>query len=301
MSKHWYLERYYYIIHILRKERGGASMNEIMDYLSNNLEEKAPTSSRTIRRDFEEIEKLFGYKVIFKNEKYYLEDDIRDSRNILLEALTIQHQLFKLKDFSNKFKGYVFFDTKPYHNYLHIGKILEALRKKKKLVIKYEPFYETMQFSEREVEPYALKEYQYRWYLIAKDCRKDALRIYALDRIKEIEMLNVSFQYPKSLDIEKLYQHCYGIMLPDKMDKAPEKIQMWVDSYQARYFMTVPLHNTQRIIEQKDEEVLIEIEVYITEDLIMDLMKYGPLIEVIKPNKLKNELIKRHKAAGGCE
>lgn len=56
--------------------------------------------------------------------------------------------------------------------------------------------YWTTEKSQRVFEPYALKEFHHRWYLLSNEFRSEKLFIktFALDRISDFEIKNSSFQ-----------------------------------------------------------------------------------------------------------
>ena len=62
-----------------------------------------------------------------------------------------------------------------------LSALIEAMRDGKVMELQYKSFWRQDKYT-TEVEPYFVKVFRQRWYLIARNVRKDALRIYALDR-----------------------------------------------------------------------------------------------------------------------
>jgi predicted DNA-binding transcriptional regulator YafY len=61
---------------------------------------------------------------------------------------------------------------------------------------------------EMEVEPWAVVVRHGRWYLLCRVRRADAVRAYRIDRVREIELLDRSFEAPTDLDaVAMLEEH----------------------------------------------------------------------------------------------
>jgi predicted DNA-binding transcriptional regulator YafY len=61
---------------------------------------------------------------------------------------------------------------------------------------------------------------------------------------------------------------------------------------QAAYILSQPLHASQKLIRQSDESVDVELDVYITTELKMAILSYGPEVKVLKPKSLQSEIEK---------
>ncbi len=139
------------------------------------------------------------------------------------------------------------------------------------------------QQSERRISPQRLSHYRDNWYLDAWCHQKKDFRTFAIDRISQIKVLK---QASKKISENKLNQHyasAYGIFAgkADKLAvlKASPKLARWLAEEQwhpqqtgewlenGAYQITLPYHNPT--------------------ELIMDILKYGAEIEVIKPASLK--------------
>jgi hypothetical protein len=51
--------------------------------------------------------------------------------------------------------------------------------------------------------------------------------------------------------------------------------------FQGKYIKSLPLHNTQEIIEDTDDELRIRLTLYLTHDFLMELLAYGDTVKVI--------------------
>ena len=69
--------------------------------------------------------------------------------------------------------------------------------------------------------------------------------------------------------------------------------------HQKGYLLTQPLHDSQIIIEESQDAFLLEIEVYLTYELIERILGYGEDVKIISPDKLKDKVTDRFNKALG--
>jgi len=137
-----------------------------------------------------------------------------------------------------------------------------------------------------------LKEFKNRWYIIAKDLSDNNVKTFALDRLTNLEITNKKFEIPKAYNIEERFKYCFGIINPK--DEEPKEIILSFDSFQGKYIKTLPLHETQQILIDNEDELQIKLKLCITHDLIMELLSYGDNMKVLKPKSLANKIKKVH-------
>jgi len=165
--------------------------------------------------------------------------------------------------------------------------ILHAIKNRLVIRMLYQKFYEDLP-SLREIEPYSLKEFKGRWYLLSKDRNDKYVKTFALDRIKEIDITTQKFVIPQDFKPNEYYKDCFGVINPD--EATPVDIVLSFEPYQGNYIKTNPLHESQKILVDDDSELRISLFLYITHDLIMELLSYGADLKVIKPNSLINTI-----------
>jgi predicted DNA-binding transcriptional regulator YafY len=59
---------------------------------------------------------------------------------------------------------------------------------------------------------------------------------------------------------------------------------------QGNYIKTFPLHESQSIVEETEDRVILEIFIHTTNDIKMELLKYGSNVKVLAPISLQNEI-----------
>lgn len=151
------------------------------------------------------------------------------------------------------------------------------------------------EITKRTAEPYAMKEFKNRWYVIAKDLKDGNVKTFALDRFTNLEITNRKFEYPKDYNIGETYRYCFGIINPN--NEEPQNILLSFDPFQGKYIKSLPLHKTQEIVVDNEEELQIKLELCITDDLVMELLSFGDDVKVLNPQSLAEEIKKAHQQA----
>ena len=131
--------------------------------------------------------------------------------------------------------------------------------------------------------------------LLSKDLKDEKIKSFALDRLTNLEITNHKFEYPKEYNMEENYRYCFGIVNPE--NEEPQNILLSFDPFQGKYIKSLPLHETQEIVIDNEEELQIKLKLCITEDLIMELLSFCDDIKVLKPKSLADEIKKAHERA----
>ena len=290
MSKQDYLFRHLNIIKKLRKSKE-ADFGEIVEYLqqeSNYQERPFAISNRTFQRDLNEIRNLFKIDIQynFSTKVYYIADDQQsDLNNRMLESIDTINSLKIVSDVDK----YMFFEKRKARGTHHFHGLLHAIKNRIVINLIHQKF-DDDEPVERMVEPYALKESKGRWYLFAKDCRDKRLKTFGLDRVIDFENTSRRFDYPLNLDVNEIFRHCFGVINPD--DEKPEEVILSFNHEQGKYIKSYPLHESQTILADNEKELRIKLYIYLTYDLIMEILSYGANVQVVQPLHLKEEIEK---------
>ena len=94
----------------------------------------------------------------------------------------------------------------------YLTTVVEAMRDGCVLEMTYQGFAKT-EPSTFMVEPYCLKMFKQRWYMLAHSVGKDKTLIYSLDRIHALEPTTRKYQLPKDFDAEFYFRNTYGVCL----------------------------------------------------------------------------------------
>ena len=293
MSQRETILRYSLIIHKVRSSP--SNLATIMDHLKNQSEiqgYKFDKSSKTFKRNLDDILALYNIDIQFdfSRKVYRIIDEEKVNTSRLLEAF----DMFNTLNVATGNSDYMFYETRKPKGTEHLHELLKAIKDSKKIGFTYQKFWED-EISERIVEPYALKEFKGRWYILAKDDKDGKVKTFGLDRIQNLRIQKVRFTYPENLNVKELYQNCFGIINPE--NEKPKKIHLSFDAEQGKYIESFPLHASQQTLLKNEGEYQFGLEVLLTHDFVMEILSYGSRVKVISPDALKKKLIANYEQA----
>lgn len=167
-------------------------------------------------------------------------------------------------------------------------RVAEGLLQYKRIDITYHAR-ESNQTSQRIVSPQRIVRYRDNWYLDAYCHQREALRNFAIDRIKQIKLLNIPAQQIDEAMLSQHFADAYGIFA-GKSDKTAVLI---FNAYRARWVAEEMWHPKQQGRFLEDGRYEVSIPYGKSQELIMDILKYGPDVEVIAPEELRQAVKER--------
>ena len=172
----------------------------------------------------------------------------------------------------------------------HIEDIIEAIEKHRTVRFFYTKFWEGVA-RQREMVPYALKEHNRRWYLIAAEHKEPMqFKAFGLDRISQLEVTTTKVQR-KKVNIEALFKNTYGVMIDT--ETPPQEVILSFDYEQGQYVKTLPLHPSQKLLEDNEDEVRISLLLVPTYNFVMEICARSQYVKVLAPATLAEE-VKEH-------
>lgn len=245
---------------------------------------------RTFMNHKDDVYELFGIQIECRksDNTYHIADrsELKDAAGFkrwVFDALSLSNQLSE----SSALRDRVLLEDNP-SGQEFVAAILEAMRNSKMVTFSYKPFWvaEGRVSNLYHVEPYALKYFRRRWYLLGK-YGDNPLRVYALDRMLDIDIEFEDFTLPADFDAEDFFNSCFGIIVGDE---EPQLIQLKVDAFQANYLRSLPLHHSQKVVEQTKDYTIFSYFLRITYDLRQELLALGDTVEVLYPKELRKTM-----------
>jgi len=177
---------------------------------------------------------------------------------------------------------------KPYKDYSQlketINHINQAAFKKKSLDIVYYTMSREEE-SRRIIDPYGVWFFQGTFYLIAFCHVRSEIRIFAVDRIKELCMTDQSFTVRSDFDLETFMKPSFGVV------KGPmTRIRLRFDHEIAGYIKEKVWHESQTVTSEPDGSLLFEAEVAGTDEVKAWILSWGSRVEVLEPALLRKEV-----------
>ena len=162
----------------------------------------------------------------------------------------------------------------------YLSPIIDATIHQQVLKITYQSYKELSVERILTVHPYFLKEYNNRWYLIARDNEKGYICNLALDRVHAIEQdETISFE-PTDIDFDTYFDNVIGVSICDET-VSKEHVVLKTSTRQFSYIVSKPLHPSQEVV--NEEEHIISIDVKPNYELDYHILSLGSAIEVLEP------------------
>ncbi len=284
-------KRYIWLVDTIY-QADGMTFDDINDrWLKSSLSDGNSLPKKTFHNHKDAIQDIFNIVIecdAKEGYKYYIQnsEDISNGslRGWLLNTFTVSNLINE----SQKLKNRIHLEEIPSGQH-YLAPIIEAIRDSVKIEITYQSYWKDHP-STFEIEPYFIKIFKQRWYVIAYSEGVSKILIYALDRIQQLSITSNKLDYPKDFSPEDYFYNCYGIINEEKISPCTVKIK--TNSFQAQYLKGLPLHHSQKEIEATDEMSIFEYYIKPAFDFRKELLSMGAEIEVLEPEWFREEMTK---------
>ena len=284
MSTAGLLNKYVWFVSTIYN-RGPISLAELQHRFESHFGRGEELSERQFHRYTDAVEELFDIEIKYsRTQRGYVIADREGLYNMgmrkwLIQTFSVNNILHESQELKNR----ILLENIP-SGQQHLTTIVDAMRDGVALSMTYQSFWmdEPATF---EVEPYCVKLFEQRWYMLGKSEGYDELRLYALDRIEALEPTERKFKLPKKFDAAKFFEDYYGVVLNDK-DFKVGSVALKADSWQSNYLRTLPLHHTQVEVERNEEYSIFEYRLCPTFDFRQKVLSLGAQVEVLAPAEL---------------
>ncbi len=309
----------YRIINNMLKGGATVSIEDIIDACSEYF--GFAVSVRTIRHDIKEMRynRMIGWNAPIENvraRKYMYSDpdysiDKLKLTNEEAEALmfvgrlldqyknmvpfnqipgaiqkVFNHVKIRKELLQDEFGDFIDFEKAPETPGLeYMVPLIEHIRKKHVIKLKYQSFNSPDSNDFFPFHPYLLKEYRNRWYVFGYHSYFEGMRIYGLDRIKSIERLSDYDYIPSKIPPREFFDHVIGVTKFSGTE--PQKVLIKVSRQQAPYVLSQPLHDSQEVVKEHPEYIIISIEVHDSPELQILLHGMNKQVEILEPAEMR--------------
>lgn len=282
-----YFKRYVWLINIIY--RNGyipfEDLSRKWAHCSVNETGEGYLPERTFFNHIEAIRDMFDIEIkCDRSRGYYIanSDDLEGDgiRAWLLQSMSLNNMLSECGDLRDRI---LFEEIPSSQKWLEL--FVDAMRDNKAVEITYQSFTSEEPYT-FTINPYCLKIFKQRWYVLAKSVATKDMRIYCLDeRMKDAELTDGKFRIPARFNAEKYFANLFGVIASEDN---PELVRLKVDADQVGYYKSLPLHSSQREIETTDEYSVFEYNLVPTYDFIQEVLSKGPFVEVLAPAKFRD-------------
>lgn len=217
-----------------------------------------------------------------QKEYYILNDvDLRKSAYAtwMIDTMMVENTLSKAIGISDR----ILLQNVPSGRFI-LDDVIEAMKNNRKIELYYHR-YECEKPYLCRLLPYWLKLFEQRWYVVGYSEDRGGMRIYCLDRVEEIKILNESFVYPENIDALEYFCDCYGIIRNVESAEVCD-VRLYAKVRDACFLRDLPLHHTQKEYKVGDHYEFT-MRVRPTFDYLQAIIKQGPGVHVMEPESLR--------------
>jgi predicted DNA-binding transcriptional regulator YafY len=181
----------------------------------------------------------------------------------------------------------------------YLPQVIEAMKKSVRVKVSYQR-YGADEPKTLDFEPYCIKLFNKRWYILAhfhRDATEgreadDYFGMFAFDRIRSLELTNVKFHIDPDFEAATYFSENFGILVHDGTPK--ERIVIRAYGQERYYLQDLPIHHSQRVIEEGEDYADFELNLRPTIDLTRHLLGLGSTVQVLTPDWLADEVHDMH-------
>lgn len=301
MKTSFKFKEYIWLVETIHKARK-ITFAEIQEkWLRSDLSEGVELARSTFNRHKDAIQDMFGIYIECDRQhgyKYYIGNDEEleneSVQNWLLSTLSVNNIISESLSLQKR----ILLQPVPSEGEL-LKMVIDAMKKSVRIAVDYRK-YGTDKSNHLNFEPYCLKLFKQRWYILghfhrdatAEKPESDYFGIFSFDRIQNMRLTDVKFRIAPEFDAQDYFNECYGVLVGD--DTKPQRIVIRAYGYERYYMRDLPVHKTQHEIGKGENFSDFELFMRPTIDFSGHLLSRGNQIKVLSPKWLADEIHDMH-------
>ena len=289
-------KEYIWLVNTIKRARR-ISFAEIQEkWLDTEMSGGVEFARSTFNRHKDAIQDIFGinidcdrkggYKYYIANEKVLREDTVQ---NWIVSTMSVNDVISDSKALHDR----IVLQQIPCDEYLET--FINAMKRKVRVEVKYRR-YESDNVTEVDFEPYCLKLFNQRWYVLAHFHRdatpekeeRDYYGVYSFDRMQEVSLTNVKFEVRDDFDAQDYFSECFGVFASESTPA--ERIVLRAYNKQRYYLNDLPLHHSQKVIGRVENYTDFEYYIRPTIDFCGHILSLANQLKVICPQSLADRI-----------
>jgi predicted DNA-binding transcriptional regulator YafY len=170
----------------------------------------------------------------------------------------------------------------------HFSTVAHATLRRRRLRIRHYNRMEDRE-TERTISPQRLVHYRDNWYVDAYCHLREDLRSFAVDAIRAVELLEERARDVPAAELDEYLKSGYGIFAGRSVAWA----KLRFSPLAARWVSAQTWHSKQKAAFEPGGSYVLEIPYADDRELVMDILKFGPDVEVLAPDALRARVAER--------
>lgn len=285
-------KQYVWMVDTIRRAKR-ITLAELNDRWQNTvLSEGQPLSRSTFNRHRAAIEEIFDIVIGCDSDNcYFIEDNdlLRNDtvQQWMLSTLTVSNIVSEARSLNSR----ILLENIPTEGEI-LRQVVEAMKRSVNVKVSYRK-YGSSDRSEFVVEPYCIKLFRRRWYLLCHNAK--GFMVLSFDRMIELEMTEEEFAVDKKFDAEAYFAEYFGVMIDDRIPLQRILLRAYGNERFAMKFL--PIHNSQKMVEEAEDHIDYEIKIRPTGDFLAHLLSRGRWLKVVEPEEIAEEVERLHEEA----
>ncbi len=290
-----FLKRYVWLIDLLQN-------NEEMTFkdISKAWQEESSLNPqgeelplRTFHNQIKAIKDIFDIEIYFRDRFWQINPqcwiDMSLLKRSLLAKLSLNNAILEYEPLNDR----IIYEENIVPDNDVVRTLTLAMSKQIRVILKYQPFGKSEKTY--SVDPYCLKMFNHRWYILGNVREEKELKVFALDeRLISVETPKNPqkwdyFNIPKSFDGKAFFDASVGVIVnPGEA----ETIRIKVYGVQADYWRSAPIHHSQKEVETGNNFSVFELQLNPNSiELEQQLFSKIDQIEVLEPLLLREKMM----------
>lgn len=293
-------KEYIWLVNTIRKARRITFAEIQSRWLDTELSEGVELARSTFNRHKDAIQDIFGiyidcdrrdgYKYYIGNDYVLREDSVQ---NWMLNTLSVNNIISESLSLQDR----ILLEQVPCDD--HLQMVIDAMKKKVRLQVSYRR-YGTDEPRMLDFEPYCIKLFRQRWYVLghfhrdatADKPESDYYGIFSFDRILDMKETDVKFELRADFDAKSYFDECWGVLAGD--GTSCERIVIRAYGQERYYMRDLPMHHSQKLIRQGENYADFQLMMRPTIDFSGHILSRGAMVKVLSPDWLAEEIYNMH-------
>jgi hypothetical protein len=286
-------KEYIWLVNTIYKARSITFEEINRKWMATDMSEGVEMARSTFNRHKDAIEDIFGiiidcnrldgYRYSIGNEEVLQQDTIQ---NWMLSTLSVNNIISESLSVYDR----ILLESIPTEGE-NLRLMLDAIKRNVVVTIQYKKYSSSAPY-ELVLEPYCVKLFHRRWYLLGRfqDSRK--FRTLSFDRMESITISDTRFELDPTFNAEQFFSECFGIVQGDGTKL--ERVVLRAFGTERNYLQDLPIHHSQNEIITCDDYSDFEYYLRPTLDFSGYILSRGDRIKIIQPAWLAEEVKKMH-------
>ena len=283
-------KEYIWLVNTIHRA-GRITLSEIQErWLATDMSEGLELARSTFNRHKEAIQDMFGIYIECDKKNgfcYYIENDEalkEDSvQNWMLSTLTVNNAVSEGLSLQNR----ILLQSVPFEGD-YLEKVMQAMKNRVRIVIEYQK-YGNAEVREIELEPYCLKLFKQRWYLLGNlfldtvpyNESSQRFRVFSFDRILQMHLTENRFNFDKSFSPRDYFRDSFGVFVAS--ETKPERVVLRAFGKEQYYIHDLPVHASQRLLTKGENYTDYELYLRPTMDFCGHILSRSNQLKVLSP------------------